>query len=68
MRWGMFELIENIKARIYAKKFNIWTEEIDPKRKPDAFISGDWIYNGVVWYGHPLFIFFKSSQKLFKQP
>jgi hypothetical protein len=62
----MHGLIENIKARVYAKKFNIWTEEIDPKRKPDTFISGDWIYKGQVWYGHPLLIFFKSAQKLFK--
>jgi len=58
----MKDLIENIKARIYAKKFNIWTEEIDPKRKPDGFASGDWVYNGTLYYGHPLGVFFESHQ------
>ena len=58
----MKTIIQNIKARLSAKKFNIWTEEIDPKREPDAFLLGDWIANGKLYYGHPLFIFFESSQ------
>lgn len=53
---------ENIKARLFCKKFNIWTEQIDPKRKSDWFLAGDWVYNGTLYYGHPLFIFFKSAQ------
>jgi hypothetical protein len=56
-------MIENIKARFAAKKFNIWTEEIDPERKSNTFISGYWLVGDEVWYGHPLYIFFKSSQK-----
>jgi len=55
-------MIENLKARFKAQKFNIWTEQIDPNRKPDSFISGDWYANGKLYYGHPLFIFFESDQ------
>jgi hypothetical protein len=55
-------MIENLKARLKAQKFNIWTEQIDPKRKPDSLISGDWHANGKLYYGHPLFIFFESNQ------
>jgi len=51
---------ENIKARMFAKKYNIWTEEIDPNRKSDIFIFGDWIYKDTLYYGHPLFTFFES--------
>ncbi len=58
----MKTIIQNIKARFKAQKFNIWTEEIDPKRKSDFFLSGDWCYKGKLYYGHPLFIFFESSQ------
>jgi hypothetical protein len=55
-------MIENIKARFTAVKYNIWTEQIDLKRKSDSFLSGDWYANGKLYYGHPLFIFFESSQ------
>jgi hypothetical protein len=55
-------MIENLKARFAAKKFNIYTEKIDEKRKPDSFISGDWYANGRLYYGHPLLIFFESNQ------
>ena len=54
-------MIENIKARFVAVKFNIWTEKIDPSRKPDGFLAGEWYANGKLYYGHPLFIFFESS-------
>ena len=55
-------MIENIKARFNAKKYNIWTQELDPKREADTFLSGDWYANGKLYYGHPLFIFFESFQ------
>jgi len=55
-------MIENIKARFKAQKYNIWTEQVDPKRKADNFFCGDWYFNGNLYYGHPLFIFFISSQ------
>lgn len=55
-------MIENIRARLKAQKFNIWTEQIDPKRKPDSFLAGYWYANGKLYYGHPLFIFFLSAQ------
>jgi len=55
-------IIETFKARFKAKKFNIWTEKIDPKRKSDTFLSGDWYANGKLYYGHPLFVFFLSYQ------
>jgi len=55
-------MIENLKARFKAQKYNIWTEQIDPKRKEDSWISGYWYANGKLYYGHPLLIFFESSQ------
>ena len=58
----MKDLIQNIKARIYAKKFNIWTERVDKNRKPDTFMSGDYIYKGQLYYGNRFFIFFYSAQ------
>jgi hypothetical protein len=58
----MKDIIENIKARFFAKKFNIWTEKIDKNRKPDTLISGDWIYNGKLYYGNRWFIFFLSAE------
>ena len=54
-------MIENLKARLKAKKYNIWTEEIDNNRKPDSFLAGDWYSNGKLYYGNPWFIFFESS-------
>ena len=55
-------MIENIKARFNCKKFNIWTEKEDNKRNRDSFFGGDYIYNGVIYYGNPFMIFFRSSQ------
>jgi hypothetical protein len=55
-------MIENIKARFAAKKFNIWTDNIDPNRKRDNFFCGDFYANGKLWYGHRLGIFFESNQ------
>lgn len=55
-------MIENLIARFKAKKYNIWTEQIDPKREADGWLSGDWYANGKLYYGHPLFIFFLSEQ------
>lgn len=56
------KIIENLKARFKAQKYNIWTEQIDPKRKADSWFSGDWYANGKLYYGHPLLNFFLSSQ------
>ena len=60
-------LKQNIKARLNAKKYNIWTEEIDPKREADTWLSGYWYADNQIYYGHPFFIFFKSSQIEFKK-
>ena len=54
-------MIENIKARFKAKRFNIWSEEIDLKNR-----EGYFIYNGNVYFGNRFGIFFKSSQILLK--
>lgn len=54
-------MLENIKARLKAQKYNIWTEQIDPKRKSDNWLSGEWYANGKLYYGHPLFVFFLSA-------
>jgi len=54
--------IHFFKVRYTAKKFNVWTEKIDHNRKPDMFVGGDWIgYDGVLYYGNPLYVFFKSG-------
>lgn len=55
-------MIENIKARFKAQKYNIWTEQIDPKRESDSWFLGDWYANGKLYYGHPLLVFFLSEQ------
>ena len=56
-------VIHFFKVRYTAQKFDIWEEKINPNRKRDFFMAGDWIgYDGVLYYGHPLGIFFKSSQ------
>ena len=54
-------MIENIKARFKAKRFNIWTEEIDLKNR-----EGYFIYNGDVYYGNRFGVFFRSYQILLK--
>lgn len=54
-------MIENIKARLFAKRFNIWKEEIDVNHK-----EGYFIYNKQIYFGNRFFIFFKSNQILFR--
>lgn len=56
------KMTANLRVRFNAKKYNVWTEKIDPKRKSDGWLSGDWISNGKLYYGHPLMVFFLSSQ------
>jgi hypothetical protein len=51
------------KVRYYATPFDIYNERECPNRKSDSLFSGDWIsYDGKLYYGHPLFIFFYSAQ------
>ena len=46
------------KLRYFAKRYNIWTQQLDPKCK-----EGYWLcYDGNLYYGHPLFVFFYSCQ------
>ena len=54
-------MIENIKARLKAKRFNIWTEEIDSKNR-----EGYFIYKGNVYFGNRFGVFFRSYQILWK--
>jgi hypothetical protein len=54
-------MIDNLKARFAAQKFNVWTEQIDDKRKADNYFSGYFYANGKLYYGHPLFVFFESA-------
>ena len=54
-------MIENIKARFKAKRFNIWTEQIELTNR-----EGYFIYNGQVYFGNRFGVFFRSSQILFK--
>jgi hypothetical protein len=54
-------MIDNLKVRFAAQKYNIWTEQIDKKRKADIWFYGDWYANGKLYYGHPLLIFFETG-------
>jgi hypothetical protein len=54
-------MIENIKARLFAKRFNIWKEEIDANDK-----EGYFIYNKQIYFGNRFFVFIKSNQILFR--
>jgi hypothetical protein len=54
-------MIENIKARLFAKRYNIWKEEIDSTHK-----EGYYIYNDVIYFGNRLGVFFISGQKRFR--
>ena len=56
-------VVHFFKVRYYAKPFDIWKECQEDKRKRDAIFGGDYIsYDGKLYYGHPLFIFFESAQ------
>lgn len=54
-------MIENIKARLFAKRFNILKEEIDANDK-----EGYFIYNKQIYFGNRFFVFIKSNQILFR--
>lgn len=46
------------KVRRHAKRFNIWTQEIDSSNR-----DGYWLgYDNKIYFGHPMFIFFLSAQ------
>lgn len=56
-------VVHFFKVRWHAKPFDIWNECQDDNRKLDTFMSGDYIsYDGKLYYGHPLWIFFESNQ------
>jgi hypothetical protein len=53
----------DLKARWTAKRFDIYKEVLDPDRRRDGFFQGDFLSSdGYIYYGHPLFIYFRSSQ------
>lgn len=49
-------MIENIKARLFGKPFCVWTEKVVKKGNDNYYL-----YNGTIYYGNRLFVFFKSS-------
>ena len=51
----------NLKARIYAKRFNIWTEKIDIYDREEYYI-----YDGIIFFGNRLGVFFVSNQNEWK--
>lgn len=56
-------VVHFFKVRWYAKPFDIWKECQDDNRKKDAWLMADYIsYDGKLYYGHPLGIFFESNQ------
>lgn len=50
-------MIENIKARLFANKFDIYRECIVEKDN-----DGYFIYNNIIYYGSRFGVFFKSEQ------
>jgi len=55
----MKQLIENIKARIYAEPYNIYSEKIENNT---IKINGYFIYNNTIYYGNRFLVFFYSAQ------
>lgn len=49
-------MIQNIKARLLAEPFDIWTQRIVKEKLNGQY----YIYKNTVYYGNRLFIFFKS--------
>ena len=54
-------ILINLKARIYAKRFNIWTEKIDIYDREKYYI-----YDGIIFFGNRLGVFFVSNQNEWK--
>jgi hypothetical protein len=50
-------MIENIKARIRAKRYDIYKEEIVKRGN-----NGYFIYNNKIYYGNRFLVFFYSNQ------
>jgi len=50
-------MIENIEARLFAKKFNIYTAKIVDKGN-----NGYFLYNGKIYYGNRFLSFMLSHQ------
>ena len=55
-------MIENIKARIYAKPFDVYKEEVVKSGNGEYYL-----YNGVIYYGCRWWVFFISSQNRWYQ-
>jgi len=50
------------KSRYCAKRFDIWKERQDDNADRDGWLMAIYIsYDGKLYYGHPLFIFFESG-------
>jgi hypothetical protein len=54
-------MIENIKARVFCKPFDIYKEDITSNS------NGYYIYNGVIYYGCRFFVFIVSAQNSWYQ-
>lgn len=51
-------IVHFFKVRWTAKRFNIWTEELDKTCKEYYWLG----YDNKIYYGHPMGILFLSSQ------
>jgi hypothetical protein len=50
------------RSRYSAKRFDIWEEQQDDNADRDGWLMANYIsYDGKLYYGHPLFIFFESG-------
>ena len=56
----MKDLLNNLKARLFAKSFDAGTMR-RAEYKQNFFHCGDWIYNDIIYYGSRCFVFFVSA-------
>jgi len=57
----MKEIIHNIKARIYGKRYNIYAEKLG-KGKGENLLWAYYIYDDTIYFGCKLGVFIYSSQ------
>lgn len=62
----MKKIFQALKARLYAKPFDIYNEKIISNPKFKTNDGKYWIHKDQIYFGHPLGVFFKSNQKMFK--
>jgi len=57
---------KNIKARIFAKRYDFMKDEINPKRRNDTIGSGYFIYKDTIYFGNRFTMFISSVANDYK--